>query len=240
MRRDDEDDREAGRTGGPSWVDQVVVPDDIGELDAEVRALRRERRVQDRRARLRRLASPRGVVGPLVIVMLLLVAGVASLLVLFQPRRTASPTPRTTTGVADTDRMPDVPVRLADGDTRRIRAYQPAVFALAPLGCACDAALRDVSSAAARRSVRFLLVDRELGPLPAGVAPAAATRLVEPTGAVAERFGAERGGVRTPGGPVLVLVRPDGRARALPTAITARALDSELATLGAGAPTPTN
>ena len=42
VRRDDEDDRsgEGGRPGGdPSWIDDVVVPDDISALDAEVRAL---------------------------------------------------------------------------------------------------------------------------------------------------------------------------------------------------------
>ena len=42
--------------GGTSWVDRVVIPDDLSELDAEVRALRRERRVQRRRQRLRRLS----------------------------------------------------------------------------------------------------------------------------------------------------------------------------------------
>ena len=89
VRRDDDDDR----ADGESWIDHVVIPDDISSLDAEVRALRRERRARARRARLRRLVNPRGVVGPLVIVVLLIVAGFASLLMLFQPRRRRWPPP---------------------------------------------------------------------------------------------------------------------------------------------------
>ncbi len=88
MRRDDEDDRSGG-AGGSSWVDRIVIPDDISELDAEIRALHRERRAQRRRARLRRLTGSGRTGGPLLLVALLLIAGVAGLLVMFQPRRTA-------------------------------------------------------------------------------------------------------------------------------------------------------
>src|SRR5829696_685222 len=74
VRRDDEDDRsgEAGRPGGgASWVDRVVIPDDISALDAEVRALQRDRRAQRRRQRLRRLAGSGRGTGLLLVVMLL-------------------------------------------------------------------------------------------------------------------------------------------------------------------------
>ena len=128
MRRDDEDDR----AGGESWIDHVVIPDDISSLDAEVRALRRERRARARRDRLRRMVSPRGVAGPLVIVVLLLVAGFASLLVLFQPRRTATPPAPLATSGAGSGRdgkllglLPDLPVTQADGRTRRLQASAP-------------------------------------------------------------------------------------------------------------------
>src|SRR5215207_5062974 len=90
VRLDDEDDLpgEGGHPGGePSWLADLVVPDDLSELDAEVRALQRERRARARRERLRRLADPRRVSTPLVVVALLLVTAFASLLVLFQPRR---------------------------------------------------------------------------------------------------------------------------------------------------------
>ena len=88
MRRDDEDDRSGG-AGGSSWVERIVIPDDISELDAEIRALHRERRAQRRRARLRRLTGSGRTGGPLLLVALLLIAGVAGLLVMFQPRRTS-------------------------------------------------------------------------------------------------------------------------------------------------------
>lgn len=244
MRRDDEDDRsgEGGRPGGdPSWIDNVVVPDDISGLDAEVRAWQRERRARARRDRLRRLASPRGVAGPLVIVALLLVAGLASLVVLFQPRRPSTqPAPLATPAEdgAGRDRLlPDVPVRLADGKTRPVRDYRPAVLVLAPVGCGCDAALREVGSAADRYDVPFVLVDRDLPPLPAGVVERDAVRLVEPTGALAAAYGAEAAGRRRPGGPVLVLVGGDGRVvRVLPRPTTPRALEAELAVLSLSGP----
>lgn len=210
MRRDDEDDR----AGGESWIDHVVIPDDISSLDAEVRALRRERRARARRDRLHRLVSPRGVAGPLVIVALLMVAGFASLLVLFQPRRlTAPPAPLASPGAgtgAD-ERLPDLTVAQVDGTSRRLRDFRPAVLALAPVRCDCDAALRDVGSAVVRQGVSFLLVDRTLPALPVGLAEQGTVRLVEPTGALATRYKAEQGDQRTPGGPVLVLVEADGK-----------------------------
>jgi hypothetical protein len=244
VRRDDEDDRsgEGGRPGGdPFWIDHVVVPNDIRELDAEVRAWQRERRARSRRERLRRLASPSGVAGPLLIVALLLVAGLASLVVLFQPRRPSTqPAPLATPGVDGAGRarlLPDVPVRLADGSTRPVRDYRPAVLALAPVGCGCDPALREVGSAADRFDVPFLLVDRSVPPLPAGLVERAVVRLAEPTGALAATYGAEAGGRRRPGGPVLVLVGSDGQVvRVLPRPTTPRALETELAVLSLSSP----
>jgi len=244
VRRDDEDDRsgEGGRPGGdPSWMDDVVVPDDLSELDAEVRAWQRERRARLRRERLRRLASPSSVAGPLMIVALLLVAGLASLVVLFQPRRPSTqPAPLATPGVDGIGRgelLPDVPVRLADGSTRPVRDYRPAVLVLAPVGCGCDTALREVGSAADRYDVRFLLVDRSAPPLPAGLAERAAVRLAEPTGALAATYGAEVGGRRRPGGPVVVLVGRDGLVvRVLLRPTTPRGLDDELAVLSSSGP----
>lgn len=235
MRRDDEDDRsgEAGRTGGgASWIDGVVVPDDLSELDAEVRALRRERRAERRRQRLRRLARPGRTSGPLLMVAVLLVSGVTGLLVLLQPRRTAGTvTPLTDAAQSSERSLPDVLVRLVDGTTRRAREFRPAVVALAPVGCRCDAALRDAGRAADRHGISFLLVDRTLPPLPVGLPDPAAIRLVEPTGEIATRYGAEKDGRRVPGGPVLVLVGSGGQVtRVLPQA-SPRTLDRELAAL---------
>lgn len=224
MRRDDEDDR----SGGASWVDRVVIPDDISALDAEVRALRRERRAEQRRSRLRRLTRS-GRTGPTMMVVVLLIAGIAGVLVLFQPRRVPGDAMNTDAGVALADRrLPDVLVRRTDGTTRRVRDFRPAVVALAPIGCACDEALRDAGTAAQRHGVGFLLVDRTLPPLPAGLTEPATVRLAEPDGAIAVAFGAEADGRRVPGGPVLVVVGAGGGVvRVLPEA-SPQALEREL------------
>lgn len=237
MRRDDEDDRAGG-----SWIDHVVVPDDLSALDAEVRALRRERRAKARRERWRRLLGPRGVSGPLVIVVLLMVAGVASLTVLFQPRRpTTPPAPLATSGRND-GLLPDLPVTLPDGSSRPLRSFRPAVLALAPVGCGCDRSLAEIGTATVEHGVQFALVDRRVPPQPAGLAADGTVRLAEPTGALAGTYKAEVGGRRAAGGPVLVLVGPDGQvarvlAEPIPTANFGRELDA--LRIGAGTPAPT-
>jgi hypothetical protein len=209
VRRDDEDDRSGG-AGGPSWVDRIVIPDDIGELDADVRALHRERRARRRRARLRRLTGS-GSGGPLLLVALLLIAGIAGLLVMFQPRRiTGSVTPPGAAQATDS-RLPDTPVELVGGTTRQIRDFRPAVFALAPNGCNCDAALAAVGAAVHKHNLRFFLVDRSVPRLPRGLTDGTATRLIDRTGVVAEKYNAEKDGTRVAGGPVLVLVGAGGQ-----------------------------
>lgn len=234
VRRDDEDDRsgEAGSAGGgASWADGIVVPDDLSELDAEVRALHRERRAQRRRDRLRRLTGPTHSSGPVLMVAILLVAGVTGLLVLLQPRRTAG-TVATAGGTAQNldRRLPDVLVRLVDGTNRRVRDFRPAVLALAPVGCRCDAELGQVGVAAQKHGISFLLVDRTPPPLPPGVSPTA-IRLGEPTSEIAVRYGAERNGRRVVGGPVLVLVGSGGQVSRVLPQFSPRTLDRELAAL---------
>jgi hypothetical protein len=234
VRRDDEDDR-SGDAGGTSWVDRVVIPDDLSELDAEVRALRRERRTQRRRARLRRLTGSGRTGGPLLMVALLLIAGVAGLLVMFQPRRTPGNVTPLGAAQATDRRLPDAPVRLVDGTTRRIRDFHPAVLALAPIGCRCDAELTAAGTAAHRHNVTLYLVDRVLPPLPPGLSDATTVQLVEPTGVVAERYSAERAGKRIDGGPVLVLVGGGGQVvQVLPEA-SPGTLEDGLSMLGAQA-----
>lgn len=230
MRRDDDEER-SGETGGASWVDKIVVPDDISELDAEVRALRRERRVQRRRDRLRRLTGSGRTTGPVLLVAVLLVAGMAGLLVLFQPRRTAGTVATLDNSPTADHLLPDVLVTLADGSRRAVRDLRPGVFALAPIGCDCDAELAAVGTAAHRHNVTFFLLDRTLPPLPAGLTEATTTRLLEPTGTIAERYAAEKNGRRVGPGPVLVLVGASGQVqRVLPQA-SPRTLESELALL---------
>jgi hypothetical protein len=230
VRRDDEDDRSGG-AGGSSWVDRIVIPDDISELDAEIRALHRERRAQRRRARLRRLTGSGRTGGPLLLVALLLIAGVAGLLVMFQPRRTAGNLTPLGTAQATDQRLPDTTVELVDGNTRRIRDLRPAVFALAPNGCGCDAQLAAVGAAAHNHNLRFYLVDRSLPRLPRGLTEATVTRLVERTGAVAEKYAAEKDGQRVRPGPVLVFVGADGQVTEVLPEPTPTAVERSLSVL---------
>jgi hypothetical protein len=229
VRRDDEDDR-PGDAGGASWVDRIVIPDDLSELDAEVRALRRERRAQRRRARLRRLTGSGRTGAPLLLVAVLLIAGVAGLLVMFQPRRMAGNVTPLATQATDR-RLPDAPVRLVDGTTRRIRDFRPAVLALAPIGCRCDAELAAAGTAARRHNLTLYLVDRVLPPLPPGLSDATTVRLVEPAGVVAERYNAERAGKRVDGGPVLVLVGGSGQVVEVLPEASPRTLEDGLSML---------
>jgi hypothetical protein len=230
VRRDDDEER-SGEAGGTSWVDGVVIPDDISELEAEVRALRRERRVQRRRSRLRRLTGSGRTTGPLLVVAVLLIAGLAGLLVLFQPRRTAGTVAALDSTQATGQPLPDVLVTLVDGNRRAVRGLRPGVFALAPTGCDCDAALVAAGTAAHRHNLTFFLLDRTLPALPAGLTAATTTRLAEPTGTIAERYAAEKNGRRVDGGPVLVLVAASGQVQQVLPQATPRMLDSELSRL---------
>ena len=229
MRRDDDEER-SGEAGGASWVDRIVIPDDLSELDDEVRALRRERRVQRRRSRLRRLTGSGRTTGPLLLVAVLLVAGVAGLLVLFQPRRTPG-TGAALRNAQATDQLPDVLVTMVDGSTRAARGLRPGVFALAPVGCGCDAALVAAGTAAHRHNVTFFLVDRTRPALPQGLTDSTTIRLVEPTGTIAERYAAEKNGRRVTGGPVLVLVAASGQVQRVLPAATPKTLERELTEL---------
>ena len=133
-------------------------------------------------------------------------------------------------------------MRQADGTPRRLREFRPAVLALAPVGCGCDAVLAEVGAAVTRQRLSFLLVDRTLPALPAGLTEPATVRLTEPTGALAAAYDAERSGRRTPGGPVLVLVGADGQVqRTLPEPTSPVAFKAELDVLrlGLGVPAPT-
>jgi len=96
-----------GRDDGPNGVNgpdphgddlnpfEFVIPDDIRELDDEVRAYRREQRRSRRRTMLAHLLQTRrwrryGLSGPLVVAVLIVVAMVGSMLAFLGPR----PSPR--------------------------------------------------------------------------------------------------------------------------------------------------
>ena len=252
MRRDDDDNvpgegRPAG--GDPAWLQSVVVPDDIRALEADIRALHRERRAAARRRRVRRFFPVHRISAPIVVIVLIVASSVTGLVVLFQPRRvgggsTGAAAPLATPG-AQVGRVrglvPDVPLTLADGTVKPVRDYRPAVLALVPTGCACDTAVRDSSLAAARHQIVFVLVD-PAKPDP-GVLRAdrgLILRGTDSSGTLARTYGSAGPQAHAAGSPVLVLVAGDGRvSRVLSEAADRRTLDGELAVLSLSAASPT-
>ena len=156
-----------------SWVDRIVIPDDISELDAEVRALRRERRVQRRRQRLRRLVGP-GACDR---------AADAGRACCWSPAspgcwccssRAGPPPHRSTLGQRADRRpapLPDVLRRLVRDGTPPQRAGLPARRCSRWPRSAATATPRCATRARAahRHNVNFYLVDRTLPPLPPGL-----------------------------------------------------------------------
>lgn len=243
MRRDDDDGMpgEGRSPGDPDWLERVVVPDDISALEADIRALQRERRAAGRRRAVRRFFPVHRISAPIVIVVLIVASGITGLVVLFQPRRpgvgttgNAAPlaTPSTQVGQVR-GLVPDVRLTLADGSTKAVRDYRPAVLALVPTGCACDEAVRDSSLGAARHRIVFVLVDP--APPPPGTTRADRGMILRGTdagGTLARTYGATTAAAHDAGSPVLVLVAADGRvSRVLREAADRRTLDGELAVL---------
>lgn len=235
MGRDDEDRRRDGEGGpvddGPFSLDDIVVPDDARELDADLRALRREQRVETRQSRYRRALLTRrwqryGFSGPLIVGVLVLVTGFASLMLLFQPRRpVARPLPLATAvrgAGQEGGLVPDVTLHRADGVTMQVRDYRPAVVAVLPKACNCEDRLHVFGVGAAQHHLAFVLVGTDLPPAPADLAEHAVIRAAEPTGQLARAYQVDTQ-------PVLLLVRGDGVVnRLLPDEPSAAALDGEL------------
>jgi hypothetical protein len=236
--RDDEDRRQDGDGrppgGEPFSVDDVVIPDDLRELDAEVRALQRERRAQARGAGLRRLLLTRrwrqyGISGPIVICVLLVAAGMASLMLMFPARRTVTRPAPLATGVRPAGQegglVPDVMIHRADGAVLSLRDYRPAVVAVLPASCGCDSLLRTFGTAAFRHQLAFVLVGKDMPALLPDLTDQAAVRAAEPTGRLVTKYRVGRQ-------PVLLLVLGNGVVnRVLTGEPTSGALDVELAML---------
>jgi hypothetical protein len=152
-----------------SWLDGVVVPDDLSELSDDVEAYHREVRLEARRRRIARItdtsawqrfAMPVGV----AICSLTLAGAVFAILTLGHPHRPLGP-PRTP--IASTASLPapgeldgllpDVSVRTSVG-AMSSRDLRPAVLALVPLHCDCLDVLRTLAAQAAEVSVPLVVV----------------------------------------------------------------------------------
>jgi hypothetical protein len=239
VRRDDEDpwpDGDGSPLGrDPFSLDDLVVPDDARELDAEARALRREWRARQRRTWLGRLFLTRrwrryGLSGPIVIVVLMIVASTASLMLLFQPRRNAARPVPIATGVRDTgmrgDLMPDLLLRRSDSARVRLRNFRPALVAVMPEACDCESLLQTYGIAVQRSGLRLVLVGRQVPDLPPSLAGTFTVRARDSSGRLVDIYRPANGE------PAMVFVRGDGVVSNVLTAPPSESvLDSELAVL---------
>lgn len=239
----DDDDRGPEPDGSPvggepfDW-DDFVVPDDARELEADIRAYRRERRAQIRTRLTRRLLlwNRLGPAGPIVVGTALLLVSFVLLMVLFpapareMARPDALATPTTPVGEQG-GLVPDVRIRRGHGDTDEpLRAFRPAVIMLLPAGCVCADATARVVAAAQRHRVLTVLVgpeppQRTSAPDSAQVAqPAEVIQGSDASGSLAARYELDDPTDR----PVLLVVRSDGVInRVLTDVPSENALDGE-------------
>jgi hypothetical protein len=160
-----------GRDGDDPLPWDVVIPDDIRELDAEVHAFHREVRRERRRAWwMRHLFTRRwnryGLSGPIVVLILAAVALVGSLMALLSPRPSPPPAQRplardaAATPGAIGGLLPATEV-LVRGIRREVRELRPAVLALLPRSCECDRTVESLFRQSREYQVEFYLVGPE-------------------------------------------------------------------------------
>jgi hypothetical protein len=152
-----------------SWLDGLVVPDDLRELSGDVEAYHRELRLAARRQRLERLTGTRAwqrFAMPLGVALcsLTLASAVFAILTLGHPHRAlgparapiASAAALPPTGEVD-GLLPDVTVRTSVG-AMSSRDLRPALLALVPLHCDCLDVLQALAGQAAEVHVPLVVV----------------------------------------------------------------------------------
>ncbi len=189
-----------------SWLDGVVVPDDLSELSADVDAYYRELRLAARRRRAARLtgtrawqrfAMPIGV----VVCSLTLAGAVFAILTLGHPGRDLGP-PRAPVASAPAlpppgevgGLLPNVSVRTSLG-AMAARDLRPALVALVPLHCNCTDLLKTLAAQAGEVRVPLVVVapanqDAEVDALSGQVHSGAAETVFDLHGALAAAYDA--------------------------------------------------
>ena len=151
-----------------SWLDGVVVPDDLSDLQADVEAYHRELRHTARRRRIARLTGSRtwqrvALPATVAVGSLTIAAAVFAILTLGHPTRVAGPPPgpiaTAPTGAVGQvgGLVPDVTVRTSDG-AMPLRDLRPALVALVPMPCDCRSLLDALAGQAAEVGVPLIVV----------------------------------------------------------------------------------
>lgn len=184
--------------------DHVIIPDDISELDPEIRAYHREIAHRRRVGRLRRLPiigrlPQTGLSLPVFAMTLLLVALMTGLSALITPPAPDHPRPQPLASTpiqpgAVGGLLPDVSVRLY-GDEVPLRTRRPAVIALPRPDCTCAAALDALYRKAKSHRMLFDLVGApdqvtDLHALDRRIGNGGAVVFVDPEGTLSDTYGA--------------------------------------------------
>ena len=205
----------------PEWG-QIVIPDDPRELAAEAEAVRAELGAERRQQFYAGRSGRFGLSGPLIALVLMLVAAMASLMVIALPYSPERPvraplaSPTAASGQLGS-LLPDV--RLVDdrGAPVSVRDIRPAVLLLMPTGCDCHSVAADLVRVSRDAMVSVELVGTDKPPQ----RPPASPRdriftLADPTDAITRAVGNGRTPGTTAGppvpvsGPTAVLVRANG------------------------------
>ncbi|MGH8888839.1 MAG: hypothetical protein ACRDV3_03660 [Acidothermaceae bacterium] len=222
----------SGDAGGSAGFDPehaldhpIVVPDDARELDRDVQAWRREERWRRRQRRIERLFltrrwRERGISGPAIALVLVLVASIGAMISIMAPGAAHSPTrpvplrlaaPSASAGTTH-GLLPDTslsqPAGLSASNTViASRTLRPGVVAILGPGCDCAAALATLAREASADALPVYLVGSpaqsdQLGELVDATSRDVVEALVDNTGALIDAY--------QPHGLTVVPVHADG------------------------------
>jgi hypothetical protein len=196
----------------------IVVPDDASELDHDVRAYYRERRLAGARALVSKVFFTRrwrqfGLSGPILVAVLLLVGLIASMLAILGPhqmRRTPQSLPlaqQTSPTVGEIGGLLPATELLVGGLPRNSRELRPGVLALIPPACHCVPLLDDLFRQVKEYGYSMYLVGSEamraeIAQTVRDVGNGTAAPVVDPSGALTTAYAAR--------GVTVLLVHADG------------------------------
>lgn len=206
----------------PEWG-PIVVPDDLRELADEVVQIQAELAVTQPSPPPRWRWQRGGLSGPLLALILFLVAAIGSLMVVVLPKPSRpprrEPLANTTVTVGMTGGLLPA-VSLSGGSTRAtsLRQFRPAVLLLAPATCLTCATVRNqlvVAADETQLTVVWITESSKAVTIPSGTVDGRIVSLADPNGSVRAAIP----GASTTG-PTAVLVRSDGRIRQVVSNVT--------------------
>lgn len=192
----------------PELPAEFIIPDDPRELAAEAEAVRAELWIEER---ARAAQSRPSLSGPLIGLVLMLIAAIGSLVIVVLPYTPDRPTPAplATPGIAAGQRgglLPDVVLPDDLGRPVAIREIRPTVMLLMPDGCRCDDVAANLVTITGEARLPVQLVGSDQPPNRPNAAPRDRVfTLTDATGTVSRAVGSG-----SDAGPVAVLVRANG------------------------------